>query len=143
MQDGIGQGIIQGFKAGGPVGIAFLGVLLLSAVSVIAAALSGLLVTALGLAFVGIAGVSAAMSEQVKSKWSDVLGRLKELFRDVGTPLIPVLTRSLDLLEKMAERAAPALKKAVEETAPATEKFIQGLMKGFESFGKGDRKSVG
>src|SRR3546814_11574821 len=65
MQDGIGQGIIQGFKAGGPVGIAFLGVLLLSAVSVLAAALSGLLVTALRLAFVGLAGVASPARRRV------------------------------------------------------------------------------
>lgn len=137
MQDGIGQGLINGFKAGGPVGIAFLGTLLLGLVSVIGAALSGLLVVALGAAFVGVGAVSAAMSEEVKTKWSDVLGTLKSLFADVGKPLIPVLMRSLDLLESMAKRAAPALKEALERTAPATEKFIQSLMKGFESFGKG------
>ena len=136
LQDGVGQGLIQGFKAGGPIGAAFLAAILLGTLSLIGAALSGLIVTALGAAFVGVAGVSAAMSDRVKAKWSETLGTLKELFADVGTPLIPVLERALDTLTSMAERAAPALKKAVEETAPATEKFIQSLMKGFESFGK-------
>lgn len=136
LQDGVGQGLIQGFKAGGPVGAAVLAAIVLGTLSLIGAALSGLIVTALGAAFVGVAGVSAAMSDEVKAHWSSTLARLKELFADVGTPLIPVLERALDTLEGMAERAAPALKRAVEETAPATEKFIQSLMKGFESFGK-------
>lgn len=136
LQDGVGQGLIQGFKAGGPIGAAVLAAIILGSLSLIGAALSGLIITALGAAFVGVAGVSAAMSEEVKSKWASTLGTLKKLFADVGTPLIPVLTRALDTLESMAERAAPALKRAVEETAPATEKFIQSLMKGFESFGK-------
>lgn len=136
LQDGVGQGLIQGFKAGGPIGAAALAAIILGTLSLIGAALSGLIVTALGAAFVGVAGVSAAMSEEVKSKWSSVLGELKKLFADVGTPLIPVLTRSLDKLQQMAEEAAPALKRAVEETAPATEKFIDSLMEGFRSFGK-------
>lgn len=136
MQDGIGQGIINGFKAGGPVGIAVLAGLLISMVAFLGAALSGLIVTALGAAFVGVGVASAAMSDQIKGEWTDTLAVMKKLFADVGTPLIPVLSRALDTLESMARRAAPQLKKAIEETAPATEKFIQSLMKGFESFGK-------
>lgn len=142
LQDGVGQGLVNGFKAGGPVGAAVLAAILLAALSVIGAALSGLIITALGAAFVGVAGISAAMSERVKSKWKDVLGTLKELFADVGTPLIPVLERSLTLVEDMAKRAAPAFKRAIEETAPATEKFIQGILKGFESFGKAAFKPI-
>lgn len=134
MQDGVGQGLIQGFKAGGPVGIAFLGTLLLGLAAVIGAALSGLLVTALGLAFVGIAGASAATSKEIKAQWSDTLGVLKEEFAAVGEPLIPVLDRALERLETMAQKAGPKLQEAVERTAPATEAFINKIMDGFESF---------
>lgn len=134
LQDGVGQGIINGFKAGGPVGMAFLGALLLSLASVIGAALSGLLVTALGLAFVGIGGASAAMSDQIKAQWSETLGVLKEEFAEVGKPLIPVLDRALERLETMAQKAGPKLQAAIEATAPATEAFINRILDGFESF---------
>ena len=136
LQDGVGQGLIQGFKAGGPIGAAVLLAVLLGTASLIGAALSGLLITALGAAFVGVAGVSAAMSDRVQAKWKDTLGTLKELFRDVGEPMIPVLEHALDTLTSMAEKAAPALKRAIEETAPATQQFIDNMLKGFESFGK-------
>jgi hypothetical protein len=142
LQDGVGQGIIQGFKAGGPVGIAVLAALLLGLASLIGAALSGLLITALGAAFVGVGGISAAMSEEVKAKWSDTLGTLKKLFADVGKPMIPVLETALDRLESMAEKAAPAFKRAMEDSAGATDVFIQKIMQGFESFGKAAFKPI-
>lgn len=142
LQDGVGQGLINGFKAGGPIGAAFLAAIILGALSLIGAALSGLIVTALGAAFVGVAGISAAMSDRVQAKWKDTLANLKELFADVGEPLIPVLERALDTVNQMAEKAAPALKKAMEDTAPATEKFIQAILKGFESFGKNAFKPI-
>lgn len=134
LQDGVGQGLIQGFKAGGPVGIAFLGTLLLSLASIVGAALSGLLVTALGAAFVGAAGVSAAMSKEVKAQWSETLGSLKENFATIGEPMIPVLTRALGIIETMADRAAPKFAEAIERTVPATNKFIDGLIGGIEGF---------
>lgn len=137
LQDGVGQGLIQGFKAGGPVGVAFLGTLLTTLVSLMGAALSGLLITALGAAFVGVAGVSAAMSEEVKSKWATTLESLKKNFETVGKPMIPVLTRALGIIETMVQRATPKFAEAIEAAVPATNKFIDGLLKGIESFGKG------
>ena len=134
LQDGVGQGLINGFKAGGPIGAAVLAAIILGSLSLIGAALSGLIVTALGAAFVGVAGVSAAMSERVKSKWSDVLGTLKEEFRSVGEPLIPVLERSLGLIENMAKQAGPIFREAMVQAAPATEEFINKLLEGFARF---------
>lgn len=136
LQDGVGQGLVNGFKAGGPIASAVLATVLISALSIVGAALSGLIVTALGAAFVGVGGVSAAMSEEVKAKWSSVLETLKQRFKEVGEPMIPVLTTALDKLEQMANQAAPRLVKALEQTAPATEKFIDMIMEGFRSFGK-------
>ena len=136
LEDGIGQGIINGFKKGGPVGAAFLGTILTSLLAVIGASLAGLIITALGAAFVSVGGIAAAQSEEVKAKWSSVLETLKEQFRSVGEPMIPVLTRALDILEGMAEQAGPRLKEALENTVPATNAFIDGLADGFKEFGK-------
>lgn len=136
MQDGVAQGIFQGFKSGGPLGIAFLATLLLSAAAVLGAALSGILVTALGGAFVGIGLASAFQSKQVQHTWSRTLANIKKEFEGVGEPLIPVLDEALKRLHEMAHKAGPALKEALEKTAPATEKFINSLMDGFESFGE-------
>jgi AcrR family transcriptional regulator len=136
LSDGIGQGIIAGVQAAGPVAAAvFIGILV-AAVAAIGAALSGILVTALGAAFVGVGGVSAAMSDQVKKKWATTLEELKKDFASVGEPMIPVLEHGLEILEDMADRAAPRLRKAIEDTLPATEKFMELLMEGVESFGK-------
>lgn len=136
MQDGIGQGLVNGFKAGGPIGVAFLGTLLLGLASIVGAALSGLLITAFGLAFVGLAGASAATSKEVKAQWGETLESLKENFRTIGEPMIPVLTRALGIVEDLADRAAPKFAEAIERTVPATNKFIDGLIGGIEDFGK-------
>lgn len=136
LQDGIGQGIINGVRAAGPVVGTVLVAAILAALSAVGAALSGILVTALGAAFIGISAVSAAQSKTVKDQWKKTLASLKENFVEVGEPMIPVLTRALKIIEDMADRAAPVLKKAVEDATPATNKFIDGLLEGFERFGE-------
>lgn len=139
LSDGLGQGIISGIRAGGPVfGTAFALVLigvLTAALAVVGAALSGLLVTALGAAFVGIGAVSAFQSKQVQQTWSRTLANIKEEFKGVGEPLIPVLDRALKRLHEMAHVAGPALKEALQQTAPATEEFFNSILTGFEKFG--------
>lgn len=136
MSDGIGQGIVAGFRSAGPVGIAVFAAILAGSVSLIGAALSGLLVAALGLAFISVAGVSAAQSEEVKKQWGKTLGSLKENFRSVGEPLIPVLEKALVKVEDLADRAAPKFKQAMEDAAPAIDTFIDELLQGFERFGE-------
>ena len=136
LSDGLGQGIIQAFRAAGPVGMAVLTAIIVGTLSAIGAALSGLLITLLGAAFVGIGVVSAAQSKEIKAQWSDTLASLKENFAEVGKPLIPVLDDALERLERMGDKAAPKLTEALDRTAPATDKFINRLMDGFESFGE-------
>lgn len=137
LSDGIGQGIADGVRAAGPL----FGILLVAAIvslaSIVGAALSGLLVTAFGLAFVGIGGVSAAMSKKVQSQWSTTLKGLKKDFAEVGEPMIPVLDRAIEKLGRMSHQFAPMLKKSIEESAPITERFINQIMDSFKSFGKG------
>lgn len=136
LSDGIGQGLSNAFRGAGPVMGAVLAAAIVAALGVVGGALSGLLVTILGAAFVGIGGVSAAMSQEVKDHWAKTLEGLKKNFADVGKPMIPVLENALDKLTEMADKATPRLKKGIEDTVPATEKFIDALMEGFASFGK-------
>lgn len=142
LSDGIGQGVADAGKTAGPALGAILVAAIAAALAVVGAALSGILVTVLGAAFVGIGGVSAAMSDQVKDRWSKALKSLKKDFAEVGEPMIPVLNRAIGKIEDMANRATPQLKKAIEDTVPATNGFIDGLLKGFESFGKAAFKPI-
>jgi hypothetical protein len=137
LSDGIGQGIIGAFRAAGPAGMAILAAAILGFVSMIGAALAGLLVFALGAAFVGIGAISAAKSKEVKEQWASTLEALKPLFKSVGEPMIPVLTNGLKLLEQMATKAAPILRDALVAAAPATEEFFKKFGEGFERFAEG------
>lgn len=136
LSDGIGQGIVQGFQAGGAAGKVVFAGILAAILSMLGAALSGALVAAFGLAFVGIAGISAATSDRVKKQWSSTLASLKENFAEVGEPMIPVLERALIKLEALGDRITPVFKKAIEDTTPATEGFIDKLFEGISRMGK-------
>lgn len=136
LSDGLGQGIIGAFKAAGPVGMTVLAGIIVSSLAVIGAALSGLIVAALGLAFVGIAGWSAATSEKVKAQWKTTAASLKENFTEIGKPMIPVLERALKKLEALGDKIAPIFKNAIDDTLPATEGFIDKLFEGVKRMGK-------
>lgn len=142
LSDGIGQGIIGGLQAAGPLVKVALLALITSILAVLGGALSGLIVTALGLAFVGVAGVSAAMSEQVKKKWETVLESLKQNFKEVGEPMIPVLERALGKLQTLGDKITPVFKKAIEDATPATNMFIDKLFEGIERMGKAMFKPI-
>ena len=140
MSDGIGQGLLGAIRGGGPVlGTAVAAVLvaaIVGALSLIGGALSGLLITALGAAFVGIAGISAATSDKVKQTWKGAAESMKENFKSVGEPLIPVLDRAIQRLQRMSDELAPKFKFAMEQAAGASEVFINKLIDGFASFGR-------
>lgn len=134
LSDGIGQGIVGGFRTAGPVGMAVFAAIIAGSLSVIGAALSGLLVTALGGAFVTIGLMSAFKSKEITEQWKHTSASLRESFESIGDPLVPVLDRALERLEEMASKAAPKLEKAFAQTAGATESLMNSLMDGFESF---------
>lgn len=142
LSDGLGQGILQAFQAAGPVGMAVLAGIIVASLSLIGAALSGLIVAALGIAFLGVAGISAAQSQKVKDQWKKTLSSLKENFTEVGKPLIPVLERGLQKLEKMADEVTPQFKRAMEDAVPATNSFIDALFSGFKRMGKAMFKPI-
>ncbi len=136
LSDGVGQGIIGGFRAAGPIGIAILATAIASAVSVIGAALGGVLILALGGAFAILGGVIAAKSKEVKDAWAGTLEELKPLFRDAAQPMIPVLLHGIALIEEMGKKFAPIFRDFLAEAAPQLEDFFDSLAKGFEKFGK-------
>ena len=142
LSDGIGQGVIGGFQTAGPIAkVVFVGILT-SILAVLGAALSGIIVTALGLAFVGVAGWSAATSKQVKEQWKTTLGSLKENFKEVGEPMIPVLERALKKLQELGDKITPVFKKAIDDATPATNAFIDKIFEGFERMGKAMFKPI-
>jgi multidrug resistance efflux pump len=142
LSDGIGQGIADAGKAAGPIFATVLVAAIVAALAVVGAALSGLLVTAFGLAFVGISGLSAATSQKVKDQWSKTLKGLKKDFKEVGEPMIPVLDRAIERLGKLADQIAPKFKASIEASVPETEKFLNLLTDGFLSFGRAAFKPI-
>lgn len=142
LSDGLGQGIIGAFQAAGPVGMAVLAGIILASLSLLGAALSGLIVAALGLAFVGVAGWSASTSKEVQSQWSKTLKSLKKNFKEVGEPMIPVLTRGIRKLEELGDKVAPVFKGAIEDAVPATNTFIDKLFEGVKRMGKAMFKPI-
>lgn len=136
LSDGIGQGIVQGFQSAGPVGQAAFAAILAGILSWLGAALGGLIVTTLGAAFVAVGGIAAFQSEEIQKKWKSVLSSLKEDFKTVGEPMIPVLDRALTKLQQMSSRVAPQFAKALEAAAPATNQFIDKIFEGFQRLGK-------
>lgn len=136
LSDGIGQGVVQGFQAAGPAGKAIFAGVLAGIISWLGAALGGLLITALGAAFVTVGGIAAFQSEQIQKKWKTVLGSLKKDFEEVGKPMIPVLDRALTKLQDMSNRIAPKFAAALEKATPATNGFIDKLFEGFERLGQ-------
>lgn len=136
LSDGIGQGIVAGFQSAGPIGIAIFAGLLATVVSLIGSALGGILVFAFGAAVVGIAGIMASKSEEVKNAWSDTIESIKKDFEGAGKPMEEVLIKGMKLLEEMSAQFAPHFKQAVEDAAPHLLIFQQKLAHGIEKFGE-------
>jgi predicted phage tail protein len=136
MSDGIGQGIISGFRTAGPIGVAILATIIAGAVTAIGAAIAGLLVFALGAAFIGLGVLIAKQTGKIKDQWSDTVASIKDSFRDVGDPLVPSIEKALDLAERLAADFAPNLKRAFSESTPFLDEFMRRLDAGFRKLGK-------
>ena len=138
LSDGIGQGILGAFKspAFGTALVAVLLVALTAALSLVGAALAGILVMALGGAFVGIAAISAAKSEEIKRNWKAAAESMGKDLKAAGEPLIPVLHRAIHILEGMSKEFAPKFKEAMEKVAPTLNGFIDRTRDGFRKMGQ-------
>lgn len=131
LQDGIGQGIINGMRAGGPVFAALLLAAIMGAMSLIGAALAGALVLVIGGAVAGLGIFLAAQSEKVKKDWGDTLGELKVLFRDAARPMLPVIEHARKVLLDMGREFAPKFQTALDSMRGPLMRFTDSLAAGF------------
>lgn len=138
MSDGIGQGLANAFRnaSSNPYVVAALVAMLAVLASFLGAALSGIIVTALGGAFVSVGVIAAAQSKKVKDEWGRTSKVLKKIFTESGEPFIDVLDQALERTQRIAKTFAPAFQDAMVKAAPATDEFIQSLQDGFVRFGQ-------
>jgi hypothetical protein len=134
LSDGIGQGIIGAFKS--PAFGVLLVAAIVAALAAAGAAIAGALVLALGGAFVGIAAMSAAKSDEVQRNWKAAAKNMGEDLRKAGEPLIPVLHRAVHVLENMSSEFAPHFRKAMEDAVPHLDTFIVHVREGFRKMGQ-------
>jgi hypothetical protein len=136
LQDGVGQGLIQGFTRGGPVGFAALGAILLAAASVLGAALAGALVLAFGGGIVALGAMWAAKSDEFKKSFEKMTDHMAEEMRKVAEPLVPVMVRATKQLTKAFDVLAPKLREFFAEAAPELNDFFDSMLNGFRRFGE-------
>jgi hypothetical protein len=140
LSDGVGQGIIGGLSAAGPVAGTVLGTALVAAViaalSLAGAAIAGALIFAIGGAFVGLASISAAQSDEVQRNWKAAAKSIGEDLKQAGEPLIPVLHRAVHILEGMSKEFAPHFREAMESAVPTLNGFIDRTRDGFRKMGQ-------
>lgn len=135
LSDGIGQGFANTFKSN-PYVASALTVVFTAAMAVVGAALSGLLVLAIGGAFVGLGGFIAAKSKEFTRVWKNELDQLKPLFKEAAEPMIPVLQHATRVMGGMGKEFAPKLKSMLEEAAPTLNGFIDATKRGFQKLGQ-------
>lgn len=134
LRDGIGQGIVGAFKS--PTFGAVLVAAILAAMSMLGAAIAGLLVIAITGAFVGLGGFIAAKSKEVTATWKRELEQLKPLFKRAAEPMIPVLQHATRVMGGMGKEFAPKLEEALEKAAPTLNGFIDRTKEGFRRLGE-------
>jgi hypothetical protein len=136
LSDGVGQGIVGGVKAGGPIAAAAIVAVIVSALSLAGAAIAGALVFALGGAFVGIAAMAAVKSKEVQETWKGAAKSIGEDLKAAGEPLIPVVQNAIQQLQGMSKEFAPHFKAAMEEVGPTVNGFIDATRSGFRKMGQ-------
>lgn len=134
LSDGVGQGIVGAFTS--PTFGALLVTAIAAAVAMAGAAISGLLVLALGGAFVALGGMIAAQSKVVGKAWEKELKALKPLFKEAAEPMIPVLLHGIEIMGKMGKEFAPKLEQALTQARPMLNDFIDSTMHGFRKLGQ-------
>lgn len=136
LQDGIGQGIINGFRQSGPIGVAVLAAVLAGSAAVLGAAIAGALILGIGAGVVAMGVKLASESKKVQQSWEDASGRIKKAFEGAGDPLIGTIDKALEKLAKLAEDFAPHFKRAMEAAAPGIDDFLDHFDEGLRKMGK-------
>lgn len=134
LSDGIGQGIVGAFRSPA-FGVLLVGAIT-AALSLVGAALAGILVLAIGGAFVGLGGMIAAKSKEVTRNWAQEMESLKKVFKEAAEPMIPVLHRATHIMGDMGREFAPHFKEALEKVAPHLDSFIDATRSGFRKMGQ-------
>lgn len=134
LRDGIGQGLVGAFKSP-TFGVILVGAIM-AALSMVGAALAGVLVLAIGGAFVGLGMYIAAKSKEFTTVWQAEIARLKPLFKEAAEPMIPVLQHAARVMGSMGAEFAPKLKESLEKAAPTLNGFIDATKRGFQKLGK-------
>jgi hypothetical protein len=135
LSDGLGQGIIGGFRGAGPVAMAALSAIILGSISVLGAAIAGALVLAFGFGLIGLGAVFASKSDEIQRNWKSATKNMGEDMKRAAEPLVPVMHKAIHQLEGVIEQLAPKLKKFFSDSAPQITGFLGSLEEGFKKFG--------
>lgn len=139
LSDGVGQGLIGGVRAAGPILGPILAASLIAAVvgamSLLGAAIAGALVLAIGGAFVAAGVMIAMQSKKVKQSWADTLSELKPLFVDAASAMLPVIEHARQRFEEVGKAFAPHFKEALAASAPHVTTFMDHIIEGFKRLG--------
>lgn len=136
MSDGVGQGLSDGFKAGGPAAIAAFAVIVAGVAAILGAAVAGVLVLAFGGAFVALGGIIAAKSAEVKKAWKGTAQEIKDSWAGAGKALEPVLIHGIELMRKLSDSFLPHFKEAMNGAQGPLNDFLDHVAGGIKEFGK-------
>jgi hypothetical protein len=138
LEDGVGQGLLEGFKnaAKNPAVLAAFVLIIESTVALVGAALAGVLVFAFGAAFVGLGGFLASKSKEVKKHWKSAADDIKSAWKNAGGAMEPVVNHGIDLLTKLSNAFLPHFKEAMANSAAPVQSFLDSVAKGIIDFGK-------
>lgn len=142
LSDGVGQGIINGFKAAGPYLAGVFAVAILGALTFLGAAIAGLLIFAIGGAFTALGVFLALQADGVAKKWKKTLSDLKPLFVDAASGLQPLLEHYRLMIADLAKDFAPHFKSALDAAAPHVQTFLDHVINGFKILGQRSAKDL-
>lgn len=136
LSDGLGQGIIGGFRSAGPIGIAVLSAVILAALGALGAAMAGLLVLAFGGAFVALGAVFASQSEVIQRNWKTATKNMGEDMKRAAEPLVPVIHNVIHELESAVDVLSVKMRQFFAEASPQLTSFFDALKASFRRFGE-------
>jgi len=129
-----GSGFLGALKTPvlGPLIVAALTAVVLTALPAVGAVAAGAFVTAFGGGLAGLGLVFAAQNEQVKKTWTDTLAGLGADMKLLSTPFEGTLTNIAGYFKRTVDAFNPALSKAFEDTAQPVDQFVNEFAAGLE-----------